>query len=67
MLNGVHRTRGVEMLMTCSVVETLDDSCADGAQLIHEHRVPRLPDRRESGPRRSLNVSLSPALGVGFP
>src|SRR6266571_1601688 len=45
------------MLMVFSDVETLDNRCADRAQLIHDHRVPLLPARREPGPRRSLNVS----------
>src|ERR1022692_2903221 len=45
------------MLLIVSDVETLDNRCADWAQLIHDDRVPLLPARRELGPRRSLNVS----------
>jgi hypothetical protein len=45
------------MLMIFSDVETLDNRCADRAQLIHDDRVPLLPARRKPGPRRSLNVS----------
>src|SRR5258707_5002768 len=45
------------MLMIFSDVETLDNRCADRAQLIHDDGVPLLPARREPGPRRSLTVS----------
>src|SRR5674536_210584 len=45
------------MLLIIGDVETLDNRCADPAQLIHDDRVPLLPARREHGPRRSLNVS----------
>jgi hypothetical protein len=47
----------VEMLLIFSDVETLDDRRADGAELIHDDRVPLLPARGKPGPRRSLNVS----------
>jgi hypothetical protein len=39
----------VEMLMIFIDVETVDDRCADWAQLIHDDRVPLLPARREPG------------------
>jgi hypothetical protein len=45
------------MLMIFSDVETLDNRCADRAQLIHDDRVPLLPAGREPRPRGSLNVS----------
>src|ERR1039457_6378941 len=45
------------MLLIVSDVETLDNGCADWAQLIHDDRIPLLPARREPGPRRSLNIS----------
>ncbi len=46
----------VEMLLIIGDAETLDNRCADRAQLIHDDRVPLLPARRKPGPRRSLNV-----------
>src|SRR5664280_3170495 len=36
---------------------TLNNRCADRSQLLHDHRVPLLPARREPGPGHSLNVS----------
>jgi hypothetical protein len=47
----------VEMLLIIGDVETLDNRCADRAQLIHDDRVPLLPARGKPGPRHSLNVS----------
>src|ERR1019366_10797534 len=47
----------VEMLLIIGDVETLNNRCADRAQLIHDDRVPLLPAHGKPGPRRSLNVS----------
>ena len=45
------------MLLIIGDAETLDNRCADRAQLIHDDRVPLVAARRKAGRRRSLSIS----------
>src|SRR5215217_2506692 len=45
------------MVLVFGDVESLDHRCTDGAQLIHDDRVPLLPADRQLRPRRSLSIS----------